>query len=248
MVKQGMRYIYISPHLDDAVLSAGGLIRELVRAGHEVQIWNVMCSIPPHSELSPFAQMLHAQWGIESAADVVTARRAEDARAAAVVGAKTVYLDFYDCIYRKGSSGEWMYGAIFVPPHVEEAELPAQIARDISSRLEPNDVMFCQLAIGGHVDHILTRAAVELLNGWEVEYLADIPYHIKAPDEMAVKTQGMEQRSHLVSDEALEAWKQAISAYESQISSLFTDLDDMRAKIQAYSVESGGLRTWKKRA
>lgn len=55
-----MRWIYISPHLDDAVLSAGGLIYEQTRAGHEVEIWTFMCGFPSQrrdfSLCSVFAQ------------------------------------------------------------------------------------------------------------------------------------------------------------------------------------------------
>lgn len=245
MVKLGMRIIYVSPHLDDAVLSAGGLIYEQVRAGHDVQIWNVMCSAPPYEDLSPYAQLLHSQWGSDSAANVVAARRAEDVNAAQIVGAKPVYFDFQDCIYRRGASGEWLYSYIFVPPHEAETDLPARIAQAISARLHPSDAVFCQLAVGGHVDHVLTRQAVELLS-CPVEYIVDIPYYINSPEELAAKIAGMEGISHPLSEPALEAWKLGISAYKSQISSLFKDLADMREKIQAYSVNSCGFFSWKK--
>lgn len=245
MVKLAMRIIYISPHLDDAVLSAGGLIYEQVLAGHEVQIWNVMCSAPPYEELSPYARLLHSQWGIDSAANVVAARRAEDANASQIVGAKPVYFDFHDCIYRRGANGEWLYSYIFVPPHEAETDLPARIAQAISARLQPSDAVFCQLAVGGHVDHVVTRHAVELL-ACPVEYIADIPYHINSPEELPVKTAGMEEIPHPLSGPALEAWILGISAFKTQISSLFKDLADMRDKINSYSVNSGGLITWKK--
>src|SRR5690606_25674008 len=48
----GMRWIYLSPHLDDAALSAGGWIYDQVQAGNSVEIWNLMCGLPPTTELS----------------------------------------------------------------------------------------------------------------------------------------------------------------------------------------------------
>jgi len=36
-----MRWIYISPHFDDAVLSCGGLIWEQTHKGITVEIWTV---------------------------------------------------------------------------------------------------------------------------------------------------------------------------------------------------------------
>ncbi len=132
-----MRTIYISPHLDDAVLSAGGLIYEQTHAGMEVEIWTFMCGLPPTAELSDFAKVIHKQWEIPEVKDVVSARRAEDVNAAGIVGAKAVHFDFLDCIYRRGGNGEWLYSGISMDPHPEDDDLPAQIAESISARLKP---------------------------------------------------------------------------------------------------------------
>lgn len=238
-----MRWIYISPHLDDAVLSAGGLIYEQTRAGMDVEIWNFMCGFPPSEELSPYAQILHKDWGISSAADVVTARRAEDVRAARLVGAKTVYFDFLDCIYRRGRNGDWLYSYVFDPPHEDEGDLPARIAESIFARLKPTDQLVCQFGLGSHVDHILVRRAVDLLQ-LPVLYDVDIPYLFKSPEELAPNTAGMKEHTHRITEAGLKSWQDAISAYESQISSLFDSSDAMREQIKSYWAENSGLRLW----
>ena len=238
-----MRWIYISPHLDDAVLSAGGLIYEQTRAGMDVEIWNFMCGFPPSEELSPYAQVLHFQWGIPSAADVVTARRAEDIRAANIVGAKTVYFDFLDCIYRRGQNGDWLYSYVFDPPHEDEGGLPSRIAETISARLKPTDQLVCQFGLGSHVDHLLVRRAVDLLQ-LPVLYDVDIPYLFKSPEELAPKIAGMKETTHRITEAGLKSWQDAISAYESQISSLFDSSDAMREQIKSYWAENSGLRLW----
>ena len=143
-----MRWIYISPHLDDAVLSAGGLIHDQIRAGNQVEIWTILCGVPPTEELSPFAQVLHFQWGIPKVEDLIRSRRAEDEKACQLVGAKPVYFDYLDCIYRRGKNDDWLYSYIFVPPHEDEADLPARIAESISARLEPTDQLVCKLGLG----------------------------------------------------------------------------------------------------
>jgi hypothetical protein len=111
-----MRWIYILP-TDDAVLSAGGLIYEQTRAGMEVEIWTFMCGFPPNGELSPLPQVLHYKWGISATAEVITARRVDDVNAASIVGAKAIHFDYFDCIYRRGKNGDWLYSDVFVPPH-----------------------------------------------------------------------------------------------------------------------------------
>ena len=85
-----MRWIYISPHFDDAVLSCGGLIWEQTQKGNPVEIWTVCAGDAPPGPLSLLALDCHRQWGIESAAELVAARRLENQEAAALVGAETV--------------------------------------------------------------------------------------------------------------------------------------------------------------
>jgi LmbE family N-acetylglucosaminyl deacetylase len=238
-----MRWIYISPHLDDAVLSAGGLIREQARAGLDVEIWTTACGFPPDAELSPFAQILHQQWGIPAAVDVVRARRAEDVHAAKILGAKTAHFDYLDCIYRRGKNGEWLYADVFVPPHEDEFDLPSRIAASIAARLRPDDNLVCQLALGAHVDHVIARRAVELLQR-PIFYAADVPYLFNTPDDLAPAAVGMQETTHSISESALTAWQDAIAQYASQISSLFDSAEDMRAKIAQYAIELNGVRLW----
>src|SRR5215510_1765075 len=158
-----MRWIYLSPHLDDAVLSAGGLIYEQTKSNIPVEIWTFMCGYPSENEYSPMAQSIHDSWKFSSASEAIRERRVEDKNAAAILGAATRHFDFLDCIYRRGISGEWLYTEIAVPPHEGDADLPTQIAEAISARLLPEDVLVCQLAVGSHVDHVIVRQAAELL-------------------------------------------------------------------------------------
>lgn len=238
-----MRWIYISPHLDDAVLSAGGLIYEQTRAGMEVEIWTFMCGLPPTAELSDFAKEIHKQWDIVEVKDVVDIRRAEDVNAASIVGAKAVHLDFLDCIYRRGKNGEWLYTGISMDPHPEDDELPAQIAETISSRLQPDDQLVCQLALGSHVDHVIVRRGVELLQK-PLIYDVDIPYLFNYPDELIPKTAGLKEEVKPVSEAGLKRWQDAIAAYTSQMGMLFQTPEAMRPKMYDYWVNHKGIRLW----
>jgi LmbE family N-acetylglucosaminyl deacetylase len=241
-----MRWIYISPHLDDAVLSCGGLIWEQARQGTPVEIWTVVCGFPQPQTLSDFANALHEEWGFSSAEQAVTFRRQEDQAAAKKVGAKTLYFDIPDCIYRLSPENEPLYTDVFVPPHPAEAKLPARIATDLSSGLERDDVLVCPLTIGGHVDHVLVRMAVEQFQRprW---YYADIPYLLNEPQALAPATSNMNPRQFKVSPEGLHVWQDGIAAYASQIGILFEDEDRMRALIRDYWMASKGLQLWQAR-
>ena len=239
-----MRWIYLSPHLDDAVLSAGGLIHGQTQAGLPVEIWTFMCGYPPEGEYSQFAQDLHKMWGFNTAEEVVRGRRVEDINAASIVGATTVHFDFLDCIYRRGPDGEWLYSEISVPPHPADKDLPARIAAEASARLEPDDVLVCQLAVGSHVDHVIVRQAAELL-GRPLTYDIDVPYIFYKPEELDTKAVGMKESVHLITEVGLERWQEAILAYKSQISTLgdvFNTPEKVKESINSYWALHKGIR------
>ncbi len=238
-----MRWIYLSPHLDDAALSAGGLIHDQVRAGMDVEIWTILCGFPPPNQLSPFAQVIHYQWGMMDTNELIAARRAEDVNAAGILGAKIVHFDFLDCIYRRGKNGDWLYSSVFIPPHEDDGDLTAQIAEAISARLKPTDQLVCQLGLGAHLDHVLVRRAVEMLQR-PLLYDVDIPYLFNHPQDFAPKTAGMKENAHRITEAGLRSWQEAILAYKSQFSTLFESPESMRGQIYRYWSENNGIRLW----
>lgn len=175
--------LLISPHLDDAAMSAGATIAALRAAGSEVVVCTVFAG-KPHPPFSDVAADFHTRCGLGP--DPVGVRRQEDFAALNVLGVKAVHLDFLDAIYRRGKSG-WLCRhplAMFgrgLPP---ETMLTADIIREVRlliQSLNPAQIWTCA-AIGQHVDHRITRQAVtaaaigHLLLLWE-----DLPYGFGRP-------------------------------------------------------------------
>jgi LmbE family N-acetylglucosaminyl deacetylase len=230
-----MRWIYLSPHLDDAVLSAGGLIHDQVQAGIPVEIWTVMSGFPSGiEEYSFLATVNHAIWGFFSGEESVRARREEDETAAGLLGARAVHFDFLDCIYRRGRDGNWLYNvkldepydvevlskrsmeAITSPPHEEDAGLPSQIAEMVSSRLVRDDVLVCQLAVGSHVDHVLVRRQRNW-SGVRSYTTSTSPICSTNPRNSPRNRPECRKMSMRVTEAGLRSWQEAVLAYKSQI-------------------------------
>lgn len=235
-----MRWIYISPHLDDAVLSAGGLIYEQARSGNPVETWTILAGVPAGTELSTFAQVMHHLWGTSSAEATVQVRRLEDARAAQLLGAQPTHLDFLDCLYRQGNNGEWLYADIYTPPREADLHLPGRVAEVLTARLQPDDVLVAPLALGAHVDHLLIRQAAELL-GRPLQYYADIPYLFNHPGSLGLSTAGMKKKTYVVTAAGLNSWLEAVNAYSSQLSTLAENPEQLYAAIRKHCQKEGGI-------
>ncbi len=242
-----MRIIYLSPHLDDAVLSAGGLIRLQAEAGIPVEIWTFMAGVPSSDDLPEFAQVMHQIWGFRSVDEAIATRRGEDRRAAAELGAAAVHFDFLDCIYRRGRDGQALYSDVTVAIQPDDAELPLAIWQAVASRLEPDDRVVCQLAIGRHVDHVIVRQAAELLHR-PLLYDADMPYVLNHPDELEPAISGLVGSLEPVSEEGFRCWVSAIDCYASQVDSVFGSHEFMLERMQAYWREYRGVRLWSVRS
>lgn len=238
-----MRWIFISPHLDDAILSTGGLIHDLTHAGKEVEIWTMMCGFLSNEDVSAFASKLHTQWGFQSAEETVRSRRKEDQTAAGILKAQAGYFDFPDCIYRRDTSGSWLYDQnTFISPRSEDEKLVVEMTTALAKRITPEDEVVCPLAIGGHVDHVITRQAVENLKR-PLQYYADIPYLLYHPQGLDEVEKSMEARTWKISWRGLIAWQKAATAYTSQISMEFETTWKMRRMILGYG--SKGVSLWK---
>ena len=95
------RIVVVSPHLDDGVFSVGGLISALTRTGAEVIVLTVFAGDP---ESSAPPGWWDGRVGFRTAGAAARARREEDRRACALVGATPVWLPFVDCQYTQDNS------------------------------------------------------------------------------------------------------------------------------------------------
>ena len=244
--------IYLSPHLDDAVLSCGGRIYQEIAQGVRVLIVTLAAGEPRAEIRSSFAQFQHHNWGLD-ASEVIDARRAEDIAACRVLGADYVHWSLPDCIYRiDPASGEPLYTSekdIF--GEIDPAELPLveRLAEKIGS-LPPDAQLLVPLTLGNHVDHQLTRAAAERQSGRSLVYYEDYPYIQRHPETLAalVSPESAWQAEVVpLSRAALEARIEASRQYRSQIGQLFDDGEGMVSAVRRQVAATGGERFWHSR-
>jgi LmbE family N-acetylglucosaminyl deacetylase len=242
-----MRWIYLSPHFDDAVLSCGGLIFEQVQTLHgnvSPEIWTILAGEPPPGPLSEFARQNHALWGIGNDEQAVAIRREEDQAAAAIVGADLVHFAIPDCIYRRSPGGEYLYTqSVLTSPHPSDRRFPIRIATAVQTELRQDDVLICPLSLGGHVDHVLVRRAAESLQR-PLLYYADVPYVLNYPETLPAAISSLASQQYRVSETSLDAWLRAVAAYRSQLDSLFKGTGSLSDAIRSFYAGEAGIRLW----
>lgn len=241
-----MRWIYLSPHLDDVVLSCGGLVWEQTQSGEQVSIWTVCAGYPPSQPLSDFARKLHSRW--ETDEDAVNVRREEDRKANQRLGANTNHFSFLDAIYRKSAlDGSPLYPSVVElcgELRSEDFELAEELRDELSKSLPQDGELVCPLAIGGHVDHQLVKHAVHGLKR-RTWYYADFPYVLQQQDPYKDFTQGMRARVFPVSEAGLKVWGEAVAEHQSQISTFWAGINEMKSAIQGYWSKEQGVKLWR---
>ena len=247
------RHLFLSPHYDDIPLSAGATVRLLADHGLAPETLIVFGSEPDRARLlSPFAEAMHAGWGL-SANEVIASRQAEEAAAAAVLGAQTRVLPFRDAIYR----GDYYLSNddLFGSPAAEEASLPAAIAVSLDLEDSPDTAtrLYAPLGVGKHVDHqIVNLAGQELAGrGWDVWFYEDIPYALKpmALDARLAEIGATTRLEPAARIPARLTWDQKIEAilrYPSQLETVFrqyvgvgTTREEISEALSAYAARAG---------
>ena len=129
-------------------------------------------------------------------------------------------------------------------PHGDELD-PYRIPPDMAFADLLGHEIYCPLAVGGHIDHIIVRRLVSLLS-LDVWYWEDLPYCFTR--DIAPWTKGMVSRVVPIRTNSPEfkLWMEAIAKYKSQIPGLFGTPEIMRDQFTNYIQRVGGIRLWRK--
>ena len=230
-------HIYLSPHLDDAVLSCGGAIVGHRRAGEQVLVVTLCTAAPPtEGPFSPLAQEFHREWALPPD-QVVAARLREEAMAMERVDVDYYWVGMIDAIYRYPEpyhSFETLFGA----PAADDP-----LAADLREWLEqlqrrlPNARFYAPLGVGRHVDHLITHAVARDSLADRIAFYEDFPYVTvdgALDQRMSHIDQALEHET-IVIDSMLEQKIVAIDAYASQLNILFGGSAAMAQSVTNYA-------------
>jgi LmbE family N-acetylglucosaminyl deacetylase len=183
----GSPVMFVSPHLDDAVLSCGALLTQLART-NSVTVLTVFSSARPPAKWAPSARNELRSHGATDAMKYFEDRRAEDIAALQAVGASWIHLGFTDAPFRRvgETAGKDTGRAAYPSFHFNiargwvapsDATLATKVGAMVRDAVSANGVttVFAPLGVGRHVDHLITRNAVAA-PGIDAVYYSDFPY------------------------------------------------------------------------
>jgi LmbE family N-acetylglucosaminyl deacetylase len=215
-VAEPRRWIILSPHLDDGVLSCGGLAHALAKK-HRVAIWTFFSRAPRRGPYSHTAQWLHGISGGHEGENLARIRREEDAKACAAVGAEHRHLEWMDAVYRRRADGRFLYRECRQNVlHPADSDLVREMLAFLAKEVQPSDIVVAPMAIGGHVDHVAVREAA-FPSPATLLYYPEVPY----VQTCAHRLESYAERLHPVKcrldDTDARAWREGALSYESQM-------------------------------
>ena len=224
----------VSPHLDDAIFSAGGTLAQRARQGWRVIV--VTCFTANVAQPAGFALACQLDKGLGPEVDYMALRRAEDITACVAIGAEPLHLPFFEAPHRGYDSAPALFAEVRGDDYIEIL-LSAQLDRLIDD-YRP-ELILGPLAIGNHVDHHIVRSALTAAGRFAAKTRTarlllweDWPYadHAPVPDSNGEVVQ---------LDEADVAAKIAGAlAYSSQLGFQFGSAAALTGRLQARRSEA----------
>ncbi|MGI5828242.1 MAG: PIG-L family deacetylase [Patescibacteria group bacterium] len=222
---------FISPHLDDVVLSASALIFQL-RKHVSITVVNVFTQAdkPPYTFS---AKSYLRQCGYNDAEKLFQDRIKEDQSVLENLADSVINLNFIDAQWRKRTNQNRLQHSLssLLPElihtyptyrfHIrkpiistEDASMITQIKERLKAIVK-NGAVFCPLAIGSHIDHIIVRSVCEDLF-YKPVFWADCPYMKNKKITIQVKN----MTSFTISQD-LTLKQELVSGYETQYKAMF---------------------------
>lgn len=232
-----VRWVFLSPHLDDAVLSCGDLLQDLVgrREVHVVTLFT--------EQSGPYTWSARAfldQCGSRSGAGALyERRRCEDAQVLDALGVEWVHAGLPDALFRKRPPVTGLgpvrrvlpelghvyptYRLHIASGRVSRRDRPAVEAVDALVEelvAQQPTLLVAPLGVGDHVDHVLVRDAAARA-GTEVLYYADLPYALQQrPDGGFLTRHGL---TRVEGPDGQRDKTALVEGYRTQVRALFPD-------------------------
>ncbi len=194
------KFIFLSPHLDDAILSCGQLIIELLKKNADITVVTIFTKAKPNT-VSPQGKQFLKQCGYKTSGKLFRDFNLEDKRVLGYLKAKCIHLGFTDAAWRTTGVGDPIYQNSDIQFSGSVSVCDKKLIKDVSqeiksiiNKLRGKTLVFAPLSVGGHVDHVITKKALEKINIPTI-YWKDYPYCL---DKNLIKQYFLKNKNEII--------------------------------------------------
>lgn len=217
-------YTFISPHLDDAVLSCANLILRLIKNKKRIKIITVFTK-SLKIDVTPQAKEFVSICGYNDSLKLFKDRASEDVEACRYIGAKYKHLGFVDAAWRTNNKEP-----VYPDPKTQFSGVVSKkdisLIKNIKNKILKNIpgrkiILFAPIGIGEHADHLIVSRAVSELPYPKI-FWEDFPYNLNKTKKKNFFNTNNDYKIYFktkTSNNNLP--NELIRKYKSQISSLF---------------------------
>jgi LmbE family N-acetylglucosaminyl deacetylase len=252
--------IFISPHLDDVVLSCGEYLKKLSKTNENITVLTVFAGSQDPSLFSDIAKKYHKKCGLDD--DAVYSRREEDKNAMRYFNCKYIHLDILEILYRMDKFNKHKCKSekdIFNRDIKGESDTIKKIIEEFENNITINeyDNVYLPLSLGNHIDHVLTTYVMtkyleENFKNLNIFYYEDVPYTYNLL-KSEWKVEYLHESKAYIMDISLDEWEaklEGIEFYKSQVRALWESKEEKIIQLNSLSkyLKFGKrkLRFWQK--
>ena len=225
------KVFFVSPHLDDAVFSAGGFLIRLAEKT-DVTVINVFTK----ADKKPYtysAKKYLSLCGVRDA-DILFKQRKQEDLFALSKHARIINLEFVDAQWRKREVNHvTQYISKIAPEFIHiypiyrlniisgkiskhDDYLINDVTKKLLQRIPSNSVVFCPAAFGNHVDHVIVRDICSQIFK-NIYYWADFPYITRTQKNNFIQESDFVKWSYKI--DTIKKYSQ-MKKYKSQLSEI----------------------------
>jgi hypothetical protein len=176
-------FIFISPHLDDAILSCGQLIIDLCKLKKKITIITVFTKASANTS-TPQAMEFLKLCGHNSAIELFNERAGEDMKISRYLKIKSIHLNQVDAAWREDQNKKPIYKNRLIQMSGNVSPKDKKLVARVESKLKTiiskhkKALILGPCGIGGHIDHVIVSKILAKLP-YPKLFWEDFPYNTK---------------------------------------------------------------------
>jgi len=227
LLSKKYNYIFFSPHIDDAVLSCGGLIASL--KGKKILVVDIFTNFLGE-KYSKHAKYYLKSLKFADASEYFTARKEEEKKAARILNFDFYFCNFPEAIFRfekKIIFNNFFYKnteQLLSGINKRDKKIIFLVKKRVDDILKDsrtrNGKIYFPLGIGNHADHkILNKIGLSLKNK-NIFFYQDFPYCVKEYRQ----SNYFKAKKVFLANKDFQLKSKAIRQYKSQLRALFKNI------------------------